>query len=297
MSVDPKSTLRLIMPQWQGGNDPAYRVGAGVLAAILPPPEGPVETIAVAEAAQDARPEERGIVMRSALLDLLDQARAAIARHTPEAIVTVGGDCLVDLAPIAYLGERYGDDLAVIWVDAHPDVMSAREFPHAHAHVLAMLMGDGDPDFVAAVPRPIEPARVLHVGLTETLPHEESYLRDRGMARLSPEDLGGSAEPVLDWLRGSGATKVAVHFDLDVLSPAGHDYLLFNKPGLPEGAFDGVAKGRMGFAEVASILEAVARESDVVGLAITEFLPWSMIDLGRNLATLPLLSKPGEIAG
>jgi arginase len=67
--------------------------------------------------------------------------RAAIDRHGPEAIVTLGGDCHVDLAPIAYLSERYGDDLAVLWVDAHPDIMGTDQVPYAYAHVLAMLMG------------------------------------------------------------------------------------------------------------------------------------------------------------
>jgi hypothetical protein len=42
--------------------------------------------------------------------------------------LTLGGDCLVDLAPIAYLSERYGDYLAVLWVDAHPDVMGPAQF-------------------------------------------------------------------------------------------------------------------------------------------------------------------------
>jgi hypothetical protein len=36
----------------------------------------------------------------------------AIDRHAPEAIVTLGGDCHVDFAPLNYLSERYGDDLA-----------------------------------------------------------------------------------------------------------------------------------------------------------------------------------------
>ena len=299
MPVTPKSTLRLVMPQWQGGDDPAYRAGAPVLAALLPPAEGPVETISVAPARDGERAPEHGIVSRGALLAQLEQARAAIARHHPDAIVTVGGDCLVDLAPIAYLSERYGDALAVLWVDAHPDVMSAAEFSHAHAHVLAMLMGDGDPDFVAAVPRPIRPSQVLYVGVNDLLPHETTYLGDRGMTCLSPEAVADSTAPVIDWLRASGASKVAVHFDLDVLSPAETDYLLFNRPGLPANAFDGVAKGRMHLAQVAAILRDVAQQAEVVGLAITEFLPWSMIDLGRGLATLPLLSAPAmaELVG
>ena len=145
MTIDPKNVLRLNLPQWQGGDRPDYWLGAQVLAAIAPEPQGPVETIAVPRSAEDNRPVDGGIVSREALLDQLTAARSAIARHQPEAIVTLGGDCLIDLAPIAYLGERYGDDLAVVWVDAHPDVMGPAQFQNAHAHILAILIGEGIP--------------------------------------------------------------------------------------------------------------------------------------------------------
>jgi arginase len=45
--------------------------------------------------------------------------------------VTLGGDCHVDLAPIAYLSERCGDDLAVLWIDAHSDIMRPAENRYA----------------------------------------------------------------------------------------------------------------------------------------------------------------------
>jgi arginase len=94
---------------------------------------------------------------------------------------------------------------------------------------------------------------------------------------------------VLAWLRRSGARKVAVHFDLDVLDPSLHRYLLFHDPSAPPGAWDAVPKGRMRFEEVAALLQAVAAEADLVGLAISEFMPWEMIGLSGALATLPLL--------
>ena len=260
-----------------------------VLAAIAPEPQGPEETVPVPHGGTNQRPIESGIVSRTALIEQLAAARVAIDRHAPEAIVTLGGDCHVDLAPIAYLAGRYGDELAVIWVDAHPDIMGPEQYPNAHAHVLAMLMGEGDLDFVAAVPRTVDAKRVLYVGLTETTPFETSFIQEHGIARLSPEDLAGSPERVLEWLRASGARKVAVHFDLDVLDPSLYDFLLFRDPSLAPGAFDGVAKGRMRFEEVAAILNAVAAEVDIVGLAITEYLPWSAIGLSRSLRSLPLL--------
>jgi len=202
MTIDAKNVLRLNMPQWQGGDRRAYRLGAKVLAAMAPEPQGPVETIAVPPSATPIRPIDRGITSREALLDQLNAARSAIVRHKPEAIVTLGGDCLVDLAPIAYLSEHYGDDLAVLWVDAHPDVMGPAQFQNAHAHVLAILMGEGDSDFASAVSRPLDPRRILYVGLTETTPFETAFIAKHGLAHLDPEKLAASPEPVLAWLRG-----------------------------------------------------------------------------------------------
>lgn len=133
--------------------------------------------------------------------------------------------------------------------------------------------------------------QILYIGLTETTPFETDFISKHGLARLSPEDLAGSAEPVLEWLRASGAKKVAVHFDLDVLDPTLYDFLLSQDPAAGANAFEGVAKGRMRFEEVEKILTAVDAEADVVGLAITEYMPWSAIQLSKSLRTLPLLGK------
>jgi len=295
MTIDAKNVLRLNMPQWQGGDRPAYRLGAKVLAAIAPEPQGPVETIAVPPSARPIRPIDGGITSREALLDQLNAARSAIVRHKPEAIVTLGGDCLVDLAPIAYLSERYGDDLAVLWVDAHPDVMGPAQTQNAHAHVLAILMDERDSDFASAVSRPLDPRRILYVGLTETTPFETAFIAKHGLAHLDPEKLAASPEPVLAWLRGTGAKRVAVHFDVDVLAPAHYDFLVFRDPSATRDALQGVARGRMHFAQVSEILNAVASEADIVGLAIAEIsaLERSRVCEGSQRSTLAGLSRNG----
>ncbi|MCP8897444.1 arginase family protein [Shinella daejeonensis] len=289
MAIDPKNVLRLNLPQWQGSNRPDYRIGGRVLAAIAPDPQGPEETVPVPAPTSDKRPVEGGIASRQVLLEQAAAARAAIERHAPEAIVTLGGDCHISFAPFAWLSERYGDDLAVLWVDAHPDIMGPEQMANAHAHVLAMLMGEAAPDFTDMVARKIEAKQILYVGLTETTPYETGFIEKHGIARLSPEELAGSPDKVLEWVRASGARKIAVHFDVDVLDPALYDFLLFHDPSLAPGTFDGVTKGRMRFEDVAGILNAVRAEADIVGLSIAEFTPWNMIELSRSLRTLPLL--------
>jgi arginase len=106
--------------------------------------QGPEETIDVPSPGEAELPLEDGIVAKSALLQQARSARSAIEKHAPDRILTIGGDCLVDLAPIAYLNKRYGGDVGVLWIDAHPDIQTLKDTGHAHAQVLGMLLGEGE---------------------------------------------------------------------------------------------------------------------------------------------------------
>ena len=167
MATKNGTTLRLNMAQWQGGNRHNYFLGGELLEWLAPPAEGPVETVLVAEPRPgETVKTENGIVAREAVLGQARAARAAIEKHSPDRIVTLGGDCLIDLAPMAYLNRRYEGNLGVLWVDAHPDVQTPKDTPHAHAQVLGALLGRGDPDLVAEVDVPLKPTRVMYAGLS-----------------------------------------------------------------------------------------------------------------------------------
>ena len=75
-------TLRLIMPQWQGGNVHDYYFGAALLAWLAPAANGPVETVPVPEPQPGATLEvEHGMLGRTALLQQARAARQAIEHH------------------------------------------------------------------------------------------------------------------------------------------------------------------------------------------------------------------------
>ncbi len=122
------TTLRLVFPQWQGGNNPPYHLGSKLLDWLAPEHVGPSEEVPVSLPTDEPLPVEGGIVARRALLQQLRKARQLIDKHRPDRLVVLGGDCLVDLAPFAYLNERYAGDLAVLWVDTHPDIMTPAQF-------------------------------------------------------------------------------------------------------------------------------------------------------------------------
>lgn len=291
MTRSAGTTLRLNMPQWQGGNDPGYHFGSQLLQWLAPAPDGPVETVPVPppEPGEELA-VDNGVVARAALLEQARAARRAIEKHKPDRIVTLGGDCLVDLAPMAYLNLRYDGKLGVLWVDSHPDVMTPKDYAHAHAHVLGALLGRGDADFSREVERPIAPSRVMYAGLDAWMPVEAAVIDGLGLRHAGSASLADSSKPVMDWIAEEGITHVAVHFDLDVLDPARFRPLLFNKPALPPGAFEGVPRGRMTLGQVVRLLGDVAASCDVVGLAIAEHMPWDTLELRDALARLPLLA-------
>ena len=64
-----------------------------------------------------------------------------IERENPDKIITIGGNCIVSLAPFDYLHGKYGNT-GIIWLDAHLDVSTPQDgYAYAHAMVLGTLLG------------------------------------------------------------------------------------------------------------------------------------------------------------
>ncbi len=128
-------SLRLLWPQWQGAGTSSvrelasefpfdvarrgYAVGSAVLAAVLPPHDGPTATVPVTMS-DDGLAERDGIEAKTVILAQLAAALEVIGQHDPARIVTLGGECSVSVAPFSALARRYGDDFAIVWIDSHP---------------------------------------------------------------------------------------------------------------------------------------------------------------------------------
>jgi arginase len=153
-----------------------------------------------------------------------------------------------------------------------------------------MLMGEGDPDFVGEVKVPVDPARVMYAGLDDWNDVEGQIIRRVQLRYAGADALAETSQPVLDWIAAQTITHLAVHFDLDVLDPAHFAPLLFNRPSVTEDIFAGIPQGRMRLDQVVRLLNDAAGATDMVGLAITEHLPWDMLELRNALHKLPLLA-------
>ncbi|MHC5305972.1 arginase family protein [Bartonella sp. LJL80] len=281
-------TIRLVMPQWQGGNNPLYQLGAELLAWLAPQTDMPTFNIPVSNPKAPLQNED-GIMGRGQIGQQLDAAYRLLDEQKPDKIVMLGGDCLVDLAPFSYLSTLYGNDFGILWLDAHPDVMTPKEFAHSHAHVLGALMGNGDAALTRDVKHPVPADKIMIAGMHSPTAYEATFLHDHAIKTLSPEALKADMEAVTEWIAQQKIKHLAIHFDLDVLDHQLFRALLMAEPGVDAARYAGIAEGRLTMDDVVSLIKKVDAATDVVGLGITEHLPWDALNLKNMLAQLPLI--------
>lgn len=279
-------TLRLLMPQWQGGNNPPYFFGAKLLACLAPDSDNALQVeVPVEPYGGTALPNENGVVARTVLLQQLKSAHNLLDTHQPDRVIVFGGDCHVSQAPFAYLNEKYEGKLGVLWLDAHPDVSTPNMHKHEHAMVLGNLLGEGDPVLAAEVKTPLQPELVMYGGLQEPSSAEAEIVNRLNLRKAGPKELAGKSDAILDWIAQYGIEHLAIHLDLDVLDPSIFRSLLSSQPGSERFS---ATNGEMTLTQVARVIQDVSQKTDIVGLAIAEYLPWDAINLHSFMDSLPI---------
>lgn len=291
--------LRLVYPQWQGGDiagwfgdlspkeaAQGYVLGAQIL-SLLADSIAPSENTAVVEVATDfvldsagRRVVQDGIIDKNTLVRQTKNALAILEERKPTKILTLGGECAVSVPSFCYLAHFYADDVALLWIDAHPDIgLPGDEFYKGyHAMAMSAIIGQGGLRETFGLPCAIAPQKVLLVGLhSDEAKHYAARQREFGLESLSPGEAEDSAK-VMQWLEKIGAKKLMIHLDLDVLDPSELYAAVGNT-------------GKMRIAHVAQIIQDAANKVDVVGLTIAEHLPQVQIKLKRLLENLPLLKQ------
>lgn len=286
------NTLRLIYPQWQGGDiakwitevkDPeqasrGYYLGAHLLDFLAPSTGQKTLTVPVSTEICN-RVVTDGVLDRDAIAQQTRAALDILDIEKPDRIVTLGGECSVSVVPFTWLASKYPDDVAVIWIDAHPDItLPGDVYPAYHAMAVTALMGDGDKKIFGQLPAKIDPSRILFVGLRDWERDEIKVRQNEyGIKHLTPEETVSGSEKVIEWLRNTGVSNVAIHFDMDVLDP--NEII----------AAVGVVPNGMKIAEVVRVINDVAKEKNLVGLTVAEPMPRTAIILKEMLNQLPLL--------
>lgn len=291
------STLRLAWPQYQGATREnivqlvpeigqaharkGYAVGSRVRDAVLPEHHGPTAVVPMPDTGDEGM--TNGIESRGTVMESLKNALELIREHDADRILTLGGECSVSVAPFAALAEKYGDDLAVLWVDAHPDVDTPETgYDGYHAMAVSHLLGHGDPEIAELLPATVDSSRVALVGLHDWTEDAYEHVGQWGLQTFAPDDVRASRESLLAWIRSTGCSKVAIHIDVDVVD--GDEIVL----GL------GVVPGGLTRAQLQRLVADVSKDSEVVGLTVAEFIPRSLLATVEMLEAMPLIQTDGS---
>ncbi|MGP5429891.1 arginase family protein [Enterococcus malodoratus] len=272
-------TIRLKIPQWQGGNNPTYSLGSDLLSFLVPKNLEQKEITVPIPEYEEPLVKENGVTAQSIVAENVSETMAIIQEEAPDKIITLGGDCLVSQAPFDYLHGKYGEELGIIWIDAHPDISTPDVFFNEHAMVLGNLLNDGDPVLAEKVQHLFAAKDVLYVGLQKPTADEEVILERLGLDYQVQDQERITPAEIKEWLKKQQFTKVVVHFDLDVLDPKEFRMLYFAEPGVTDYSAEA---GKMSLLEVKETMEAIAEQSEIVGLTVAELLPWDV----RNLKNL-----------
>lgn len=277
-----EKTIRLLYPQWQGGDiahwfadmpkdviSQGYFWGAKLLYTLLP---SEIQNIFEVPICLDYKRELKdGILGKEMILKQSLDALKILQEQKPSKILTLGGDCSVSVMPFSYLSNLYGDDVALIWLDAHPDIgLPSDEYNGYHAMALAHLLGFGDTDICSMLPAKISAQKTLIAGLHS---NEAKALKKRqkafGLQSLKPKSLK-KPNKVLKWLKNTKASKVMIHFDLDVLHYKELPIAVGNT-------------GKLKLAHAQHLIESICKEYELVGFSIAEYMPKEALKLKQML--------------
>ena len=86
-----------------------------------------------------------------------------------------------------------------------------------------------------------------------------------------------SSGKLLDWLAGTGCSRVAIHFDVDTIDS---DEIVLGLGAEPHGLTS---------AQVRRVVADIDQAVDVVGLTIAEFIPRQVMHLQQILQGCPLI--------
>ena len=179
-----------------------------------------------------------------AMVRRVEQAVSAAAGNG--ALVGVlGGDHSVTIGAVRAL-KAFNPDLSVLYLDAHADLRDEyMGTPWGHASVARRLL---------------EICPVAEIGVRSLSTPERTFIRETKLQVVFWPS-GMTADELASWAMANLTQEVYVSVDLDVFDPS-----LMAAVGTPE-------PGGMGWAEVTSLLRAVAAKKRIVGFDVTELSP------------------------
>jgi len=262
----------VVVPQWQGSVSAramSHADGAAAIQGDLPASA----TIVVEVPVEAGESLGTGVHRYSTLVRVRELTAQALSQAggTP---IMIGGDCGAALAAVEFAaaqgrGDAAGDpaagsELAVLWLDAHPDLNSPSSSPSGafNGMVLRAIAGEGAVGLALDPTTRVAPSKLVLGGVRAIDDGEREFIDEHDVTVLTVEDLNDPAA-VVGALEQTGAARVFVHVDLDVLDPSALAGLSYPMP------------FGVGSAELVSLIKAVVDRFPLAGASIAGFSPAS----------------------
>lgn len=281
-------TIRLLYPDYVSGGLETYYFGAHLLAHILPENKNqPLVKVEVTPRDGREKKVKNGIWGEEEVLAGIRDAQAKLLAEKPDRVITIGGSCLVSLAPFDYLHGLY-ENAGIIWIDAHPDVSTVKDgYPNAHAMVLGSLLGYGAAQLAGQMRnKKFRPDEVLYVGLQGIHDYQERFLREAGVDFQIQTEEFVPDQKILEFAKRFD--HILVHFDVDVLDEHFFHSTYFANAEL---VGDGSGGGRMTVEKLGDVLKIIMENTNVEGFTIAEYLPFDEHRLRRMFEGIELFTR------
>ncbi|KAJ2813775.1 Arginase, catabolizes arginine to ornithine and urea [Coemansia furcata] len=188
--------------------------------------------------------------------------------------LTLGGDHSIAMGTLVGSTAVYGDDLCVLWIDAHADINTpaTTDSGNLHGCPLSFILGLCDKQDQAAddlfgwIKPCVRTDSLVYIGLRDVDSGEKAILRKHGIKAFSMHDvdrygIGRVVEMALDHVNPHRTRPIHMSFDVDALDPS-----VAPATGTP-------VRGGLTFREGHYICEAVAETGCLVALDLVEVNP------------------------
>ena len=281
-------TIRLLYPDYVSGGLEEYYFGANLMSHILPENDNqPLIKVDILPPDEKEKVVTDGIYAKEEVLAGISDAMKKISDEKPDRIITIGGNCMVSLAPFDYLHGIY-DNVGIIWIDAHPDVSKVEDgYPNAHAMILGSLMGGGAAPLRDMMKNEkFKAEENIYVGLQGLHDYQEKFLNDMGVNYKVQTESFVSDDEIKEFAKRFD--HILVHFDIDVLDEnIFHSTYFANK----ELVGDGSGGGKMTMEKLTGVLKCIEESSDIVGFSIAEYLPFDEFKLHKMFLGLNIFTE------
>lgn len=191
----------------------------------------------------------------------------------------IGGDHSLALGSLAGTSHFHGDNLAVIWIDAHGDINTAETSPTGNIHgmPLAASMGFGYEKLTSIFfdKIKVKPENVFILGCRDLDAGEIALIEKHDMHVWDIDDIQNRGidliiKELLETLKSKNIKNIHLSYDIDCLDP---EYV----PGTGTPVHNGLT-----FEESKKLLESICSTSLVKSMDFVEYNP----DLDKNYKTL-----------